>query len=90
VADTAGNLLLEAAALAGYHAIMTRSSGPQMLREMREAGWHPRVLFTSGYTARDMGERATLDPSLPFLPKPWTVTDLLRKIRDVLDAPPAG
>jgi 2-oxoglutarate ferredoxin oxidoreductase subunit alpha len=27
---TAGNLLLEAAALAGYHAIMTRSSGPQI------------------------------------------------------------
>jgi CheY-like chemotaxis protein len=70
--------------------VMPRSSGPQMLREMREAGWHPRVLFTSGYTARDMGERATLAPSLPFLPKPWTVTDLLRKIRDVLDAPPAG
>ncbi|HUK04786.1 MAG TPA: 2-oxoacid:acceptor oxidoreductase subunit alpha [Burkholderiales bacterium] len=27
---TAGNLLLEASALAGYHALMTRSSGPQI------------------------------------------------------------
>ena len=27
---TAGNMLLEAAALAGYYALMTRSSGPQI------------------------------------------------------------
>jgi CheY-like chemotaxis protein len=70
--------------------VMPRSSGPQLLEGMREAGWRSRVLFTSGYAARDMREHATLDPGLPFLPKPWTVTDLLGKIREVLDTPQAG
>jgi CheY-like chemotaxis protein len=70
--------------------VMPRSSGPQLLEQMREAGWRSRVLFTSGYAPRDMGDRATLDPQLPFLPKPWTVSDLLGKIREVLDAPHAA
>jgi PAS domain S-box-containing protein len=70
--------------------VMPRASGPQLLAQMREAGWRSRVLLTSGYAPRDLGEHATLDPRLPFLPKPWTVTDLLGKIREVLDAPQAA
>ena len=70
--------------------VMPRVSGPEMLRRMCEAGHAVKVLFTSGYTERDVTERATLDPGLPFLSKPWTVTDLLTKIREVLDAPAAA
>jgi CheY-like chemotaxis protein len=67
--------------------VMPRLSGPQLLGKIREAGLSIRVLFTSGYTQRDMKERTMLDPALPFLAKPWTVPDLLSKVRDVLDAP---
>jgi signal transduction histidine kinase/ActR/RegA family two-component response regulator len=67
--------------------VMPRVNGPQMLQAMREAGWNAKVLFTSGYTARAMAERATVDPGLPFLPKPWTASDLLRRVRAVLDRP---
>jgi signal transduction histidine kinase/CheY-like chemotaxis protein len=67
--------------------VMPRVNGPQMLQAMREAGWKAKVLFTSGYTARAMAERATLDPRLPFLAKPWTASDLLRRVRAVLDQP---
>jgi CheY-like chemotaxis protein len=67
--------------------VMPRVNGPQMLQAMREAGWKAKVLFTSGYTARAMAERATLDPALPFLAKPWTASDLLRRVRQVLDRP---
>jgi PAS domain S-box-containing protein len=67
--------------------VMPRISGPHLVSKLREGGMVPRVLFTSGYTARDVVERAQLEPGVPFLAKPWTVTDLLRKVRQVLDGP---
>ncbi|HTT68350.1 MAG TPA: PAS domain S-box protein [Gemmatimonadales bacterium] len=67
--------------------VMPHTSGPQLLSALRDAGAAPRMLFTSGYAARDVQERATLDRSVPFLPKPWTIAELLRKVREVLDAP---
>jgi CheY-like chemotaxis protein len=70
--------------------VMPRIGGPELLRRIRAAGSDARILFTSGYTQRDVTERATLDPGIPFLSKPWTVTDLLAKIREVLDAPAAA
>ncbi len=45
------------------------------------------MLFTSGYAARDVQERTMLDRDVPFLAKPWTIAELLRKVREVLDAP---
>ena len=44
----------------------------------------PKVLFTSGYSARHIG-REILDAKLPLLRKPWTLDELLRSVRDVLD-----
>jgi len=68
--------------------VMPKASGPQLLQALRESGKSQRILFTSGYTARDASDRAALDPGLPFLAKPWTIGDLLRKVREVLDGPP--
>jgi len=67
--------------------VMPHTSGPQLLSALREAGAAPRILFTSGYPARDVQERSMLDIGVPFLAKPWTITELLRKVREVLDAP---
>jgi len=67
--------------------VMPKASGPQLLRALRESGKSQRILFTSGYAARDASDRAALDPRLPFLAKPWTIGDLLRKVREVLDGP---
>ena len=68
--------------------VMPHASGPQLLSALRMAGAAPRMLFTSGYAARDVQERSMLDAGVPFLPKPWTIAELLRKVRQVLDAPP--
>jgi PAS domain S-box-containing protein len=70
--------------------VMPHASGPQLLSALRDAGASPRMLFTSGYAARDVHERSMLDHGVPFLPKPWTIAELLRKVREVLDAPPAA
>jgi PAS domain S-box-containing protein len=67
--------------------VMPRTSGPQLLAALKAAGATPRMLFTSGYTARDVHERSMLERDVPFLAKPWTIDDLLRKVRDVLDQP---
>jgi len=67
--------------------VMPRAGGPQLLAALRAAGPTPRMLFTSGYTARDVHERALLEHDVPFISKPWTIDDLLRKVREVLDQP---
>ncbi len=66
--------------------VMPRMGG-RLLDEAlrREAGSAVKVLFCSGYHARDVRERAVLDPRLPFLAKPWTLSDLMLRVRSVLD-----
>jgi hypothetical protein len=40
-------------------------------------------LFASGYSASDRA--AGLDPSVPLLNTPWTTSDLLGRVREILD-----
>jgi CheY-like chemotaxis protein len=46
-----------------------------------------RVLFMSGYTAGHLGAEFAQAPGQAFLAKPFTPDALLRKVREVLDAP---
>ncbi|MFQ6044855.1 MAG: PAS domain S-box protein [Gemmatimonadales bacterium] len=45
-----------------------------------------KFIFTSGYTARDVEERAQLDANVPFLRKPWTLAEIAGKVRRVLES----
>lgn len=47
-----------------------------------------RVLFASGYTDDAVLLRGVRVDEVPFLQKPFTPAQLLRKVRDVLQAPP--
>jgi two-component system, cell cycle sensor histidine kinase and response regulator CckA len=47
-----------------------------------------RVLFMSGYTDDAVVRNGVLEAKDHFLAKPFTPTSLIRKVRDVLDAPP--
>jgi PAS domain S-box-containing protein len=44
-----------------------------------------KVLFTSGYTADIIGRHGILDPGVEFLPKPYGLKDLVRRVREVLE-----
>jgi CheY-like chemotaxis protein len=64
--------------------VMPRMGGRALYDTLRSAGKNVPVLFTSGYAPREASEAERLDPSLPFVAKPWTVEQLLEKVREVL------
>ena len=49
---------------------------------------HPatKVLYMSGYAADVIARRGVVDPTVHFLPKPFDVDSLARKVREVLDS----
>jgi PAS domain S-box-containing protein len=68
--------------------VMPGMGGPEaadLLRRLRPA---LRILFMSGYADQAVTGHRILDPSVPYLQKPFTPEALARKVRDVLDAPP--
>jgi PAS domain S-box-containing protein len=65
--------------------VMPRMSGFELFDAIRRRGSTVRFLFTSGYATAEV-QRVTRDPTLAFLPKPWDVDDLLRTVREQLNA----
>jgi len=66
--------------------VMPQMGGAQLYRAIRAMGKSMPVVFSSGYTARDIEEASALEPGLPFLNKPWSVQEILLRVREVLDA----
>jgi PAS domain S-box-containing protein len=67
--------------------VMPRIGGLALHEELRRRGCDTRVLLMSGYTAEDVRAQKGAHPELILLHKPWSVTDLLRRVREVLDQP---
>jgi len=65
--------------------VLPRLSGPDFYQAIRTGPFEPPVLFMSGYPARTVQAETELDPSLPFLQKPWSVEELVRAVRAALD-----
>jgi PAS domain S-box-containing protein len=65
--------------------VMPRIGGLALHEELRRRGYNTRVLLMSGYAAEDVRAQGGTHTGLTFLHKPWSVTDLLRRVREVLD-----
>jgi signal transduction histidine kinase/CheY-like chemotaxis protein len=65
--------------------VMPNLTGPELYDAVR-AKSTTRFIFTTGYSE---GEAMfALDPSVPRLPKPWSVDDLVKKVQETLPPEP--
>lgn len=67
--------------------VMPHMAGPMMVERIRRQRVEIKALFISGYAAPHAGEVAE-QADIAVLEKPFTLTALVRRVRDVLDQPP--
>lgn len=68
--------------------VMPDMNGKELSQKIRAELPQVPVLFTSGYSDDLLVTNGQLERNVNFLPKPYTVTALLKKIRQILDLKP--
>jgi PAS domain S-box-containing protein len=68
--------------------VMPRMGGRELFDRVRATGNALPFLFASGYTRTDAEAADQLGMDVPFIQKPWSMGDLLRRVREALDGPP--
>jgi hypothetical protein len=65
--------------------IMPKKNGKEAHAEIKRINPDIKALFLSGYTANVIHKRGILDKGFNFILKPVSPTELLRKVREVLN-----
>jgi len=66
--------------------VMPTMGGPALAKRLLHARPELKVIFVSGYADEAIGDRRMLEDGASFLQKPFTLEDLLKKVRGVLAA----
>ena len=61
-------------------------TGPELAARIRERRPGLPIVYTSGYTAGVLGERARLEPDAILVEKPFTRTSLITAVTRALEA----
>ena len=67
--------------------VMPGMGGRRVAEVIRATRPNLRVVYMSGYTDSAIVDHGILEPGVTFVQKPFATDTLLRKIREVLDAP---
>jgi len=68
--------------------VMPRLGGPELYRILMEEGLTLRFLFTTGYAAHDAAHRVA--PAVPVFYKPWSASELIDRVAELLADDPAN
>jgi signal transduction histidine kinase len=67
--------------------VLPRMSGKELAHKLKETHIGVRVLYISGYPSNVISHHGILEAGLDFLQKPFSSTELLAKVRQILDRP---
>jgi response regulator RpfG family c-di-GMP phosphodiesterase len=67
--------------------IMPQMGGKVMAEWLQTVNPDLKILFTSGYTDDSITCHGVPETGVEFLPKPYATATLVRKVREMLDAP---
>ncbi len=70
--------------------VMPQMGGRELADHLKAGRRETKVLYVSGYTDDAILHQGVSETGTAFLPKPFTASDLAHKVREVLDAAPAG
>jgi PAS domain S-box-containing protein len=65
--------------------VMPGMGGRELAKAVRQRLPRARILFTSGFTDDEVVRRGLMEIGQPFLEKPWSAEQLLRRVREMLD-----
>ncbi|MEW6366004.1 MAG: ATP-binding protein [Acidobacteriota bacterium] len=66
--------------------VLPDKSGVQLADELLSMNRRLKVLLTSGYTEQRSQARQIRDRGIRFLPKPYSLTDLLRTVKEIVES----
>ncbi len=69
--------------------VMPRGGGGMLYRNTRDWPDQPRFLFMSGYGGSELNGDQKLPKTVPFLAKPWSVSDLEAAVARVMEGSPS-
>jgi PAS domain S-box-containing protein len=65
--------------------VMPEMNGPELSRELHKKQPKLKTLFISGYTGSEINSRHIIEDGAILLHKPFTITKLAQKVREILD-----
>ena len=65
--------------------VMPEMDGPTMLRELRKRGIKTKVIFISGYAEDAFEKNLEGQTDFAFLPKPFSLKQLVEKVKEVME-----
>jgi len=66
--------------------VLPKENGDLVMQKIRETGDDVPILFTSGYAPGGIHTEFVLNDNIEFIQKPFKPTELMHKIREMLDA----